>query len=1298
MSTKLHKKLVAGFLIVALAVTSATTADANAAAAKTVTVTTRAELNNALKNAQIEKIVIETSKAKKFCVFRGDYTDKQLVVNSPKVSLSNRGNFRSIEIADAESVSDWAKGNVISLKDTNGLKFCSTVTAKDTKISIDAKNAKVELVINGKPDGIQVNAKADIKIIGNTKNPVDVVTSNNAAYSKLEVNLPVNVETSVEIGLAVNKGAEASVITTTQSHVSVTVTNNTDEQIKVSDSNGKVVKIDAGDSVEANATKGTTKEAAEVKPVVDVTPTVVPTATPAPTATPVPTATPAPTVTPTPVPTIHEHEWEIDIKAKDADCLNDGCTEGKHCTVEGCTEVMKSQPIEKLGHDMKPVADSAVAATCTEDGKESDYKCSRCDYSVEGKVIAKTGHTVINDNAVSATCEKTGLTAGSHCSVCNSIIIAQEIADALGHDMKPVADSAVAATCTEDGKESDYKCSRCDYKVEGTVIPKTGHVIKAVTGSAVEATCTDDGKKEDMKCTGCDYTERGETIPAGHTVVIDKAVEPTCKTKGKTEGSHCSVCETAIVKQEIVDEVDHVYNDDGFCKWCGKVDTTIIKKEMNSFVNFFVQNQDEILKADENGNKYCKIDTNTFEYTSVKEYLKQIIRYQLYDENRRHDIWIGEEFVQQNVPYSSPEDMLQWLDNDALVRTVTFRIANEFYTSDNVTDLIKIYRCIQNGDSQCEVDEYQNAVYCIFDMLSEIQYVITENEENGTRSNLENLCTYVKKNINIVDEYSDYEFADSFVLDEFKDKFKSVLKNYNFHGARYRLEETEPLQEGVYEVAKLIELLENESILQGTATWLADEIVYNEDSVCSYLANEKLLMTEEDINLFIQSMSYELLKQEVILDKLVNEMNDFVDFFAKKQDEVLKVDVFEKEYCEIDTNTFEYDIVKVYLEQLIQKQLYNKIRTHDILIGAECVQKDVLYSSSEEMLCWLNDDAKLRTVTFRIASEFFISDGDSELHRIYDNMTGSSSQVDANQIVNAVYNILDIMTDVHVMVDENNISMTFGKYKSLTDYLKDMLIYRYEYVDFKEGFDFENVKESLKDLYSSYNFHNEQYEIGCDGEVYQKEEYSTDKLMQICVDEIILKEICYFFSRELLDEGSSGDIKYVANHDKLDSEDRIRKVMSEISYQLMEKDWIRENTETYKEFLNKIFTALQESYTIETSEGGEQYVKQSDNYNVWDAEEAISSLIDYFNFRYFYEEHNGIRLTQDYMEQNLDSLKQESNKMANYWTAIANELLLNENSEYKRCFEYLNGGYLPYLYLLKDTTVSLFRHLIDAAM
>lgn len=540
---RLHTKIVAGFLAAVMIVASTATTNVHAATKKTVTVSTQAQIDKALANKKVAKIVVKTEKSVKIAISPGDYKDKQLLVDSPKITISNKGNFKSIVITDAKKVSDSAKGNKITLKDTNGLTFCATKASKDTKINIAAKNTKVDLVIDGKPKEIKISAKSSVVIDGNTKAVTPVVVSAKATNTNIELNVAAKLKTPVKIGVAVNDGGAKSTISTTKENISVTVTNNTEQKIKVADADGKTVTVKAGASVTANVTKGTTKKAEPVivtetaktdeKSKDEVSESEKDTASEqekdstseqkkdtteeskeeqsdisVKDTTSEDKKEDVSYVPPTPsYPVAHEHNWVIDVAAKKATCTEDGCTEGKHCA--GCNTVIASQVEQKFGHDMQPVANTSKLNTCTEDGKESDYKCSRCEHKVEGAVIPKTGHSIVNDDAVDATCTTDGKTAGSYCSVCDTIIIKQESIKALGHDYDKEFTVDKESTCIEAGSKSRH-CSRCKATTDVTEIPASGH-----------------------------------------TEVIDEAVEATCK-DGLTAGSHCSVCEVVIVAQEVV--------------------------------------------------------------------------------------------------------------------------------------------------------------------------------------------------------------------------------------------------------------------------------------------------------------------------------------------------------------------------------------------------------------------------------------------------------------------------------------------------------------------------------------------------------------------------------------------------------------------------------------------------------------------------------------------------------------------------------------------------------------------------
>ena len=268
-------------------------------------------------------------------------------------------------------------------------------------------------------------------------------------------------------------------------------------------------------------------------------------------------------------------------------CTETGLTEGSHCSV--CGEVLiKQDVVDALGHTAGAEATCTTAQTCTVCGAE---------------IQKALGHTEVVDAAKAPTCTETGLTEGKHCSVCNTVLVKQDVVDALGHTAgadatcttaqtctvcnaelvaalghKPgaeatcttaqtctvcgeelvaalnhdmIRDDEVPATCTKPGSQGGAHCSRCDYTEGGGEIPALGHKPGA------EATCT-----TAQTCTVCGF----ELVAAlDHTPVTDKAVAPTCTETGLTEGSHCSACNEVFVKQEVVDALGHTAGAEPTC-------------------------------------------------------------------------------------------------------------------------------------------------------------------------------------------------------------------------------------------------------------------------------------------------------------------------------------------------------------------------------------------------------------------------------------------------------------------------------------------------------------------------------------------------------------------------------------------------------------------------------------------------------------------------------------------------------------------------------------------------------------
>ncbi len=83
----------------------------------------------------------------------------------------------------------------------------------------------------------------------------------------------------------------------------------------------------------------------------------------------------------------------------------------------------------------------------------SDFVCTICLNPIKGNHA-----NVVTDAAVDPTCTETGLTEGSHCAACDTVIVAQEVVDALGHT------KGADATCT-----TNQICTVCKVELKAAL-------------------------------------------------------------------------------------------------------------------------------------------------------------------------------------------------------------------------------------------------------------------------------------------------------------------------------------------------------------------------------------------------------------------------------------------------------------------------------------------------------------------------------------------------------------------------------------------------------------------------------------------------------------------------------------------------------------------------------------------------------------------------------------------------------------------------------------------------------------
>ena len=246
------------------------------------------------------------------------------------------------------------------------------------------------------------------------------------------------------------------------------------------------------------------------------------------------------------------HQEVVDY-AIDPTCTATGLTEGSHCS--RCSVILVAQQVVDIIPHTPGNWTVVDNSTCTAKGLEQRL-CVDCQYQIDTREIEMLDHNRVFHEGKSATCEEAGYTAYYTCTDCD--YNTKEIIDALDHS--EVVDHAVDPTCTATGLTEGSHCSRCTkILVAQEVVDMIDHTRQYHT--AKPATCTEEGWNAYYTCVNCTYSTKEIIDALDHNEVVDEAVEATCSTTGLTEGSHCSRCEEVLVAQQIVEKINHTFND-----------------------------------------------------------------------------------------------------------------------------------------------------------------------------------------------------------------------------------------------------------------------------------------------------------------------------------------------------------------------------------------------------------------------------------------------------------------------------------------------------------------------------------------------------------------------------------------------------------------------------------------------------------------------------------------------------------------------------------------------------------------
>lgn len=147
------------------------------AASKNIIVSTQKKLETALKDKKITKITIKTKKTISLNIKNGTYAKKTIIIDAPKATITNKGNFKKISITDAKTFTEKTSGNQITVTDSKLKLVIDKNSAKD-KLVFDRKASDIALVLNGIPAGITNKKDAKLNITNNTEKDVVITDSN----------------------------------------------------------------------------------------------------------------------------------------------------------------------------------------------------------------------------------------------------------------------------------------------------------------------------------------------------------------------------------------------------------------------------------------------------------------------------------------------------------------------------------------------------------------------------------------------------------------------------------------------------------------------------------------------------------------------------------------------------------------------------------------------------------------------------------------------------------------------------------------------------------------------------------------------------------------------------------------------------------------------------------------------------------------------------------------------------------------------------------------------------------------
>lgn len=205
------------------------------AASNTKVAKTQNQLEKLLADKNTKAIQISTSKKITITIPKGDF-DKKIVINAPKASVVNKGQFNGITVTNLTKYTEKTKGNTLTVKD-NKLTLTIPKSAEIKNVTVSNKKADVKIVADGSVKKITVNAAKSVDIQGDHTKPINV--NSNAKGVTIKANSSANVTMNKDGNLVIN--TEQVKVIAGKDSVVTKITNNTNTTITIVDKNDTVL-------------------------------------------------------------------------------------------------------------------------------------------------------------------------------------------------------------------------------------------------------------------------------------------------------------------------------------------------------------------------------------------------------------------------------------------------------------------------------------------------------------------------------------------------------------------------------------------------------------------------------------------------------------------------------------------------------------------------------------------------------------------------------------------------------------------------------------------------------------------------------------------------------------------------------------------------------------------------------------------------------------------------------------------------------------------------------------------------